>query len=238
MKTKQETIKQVPVTESQRDYAIEKAMADNLKALFQIIFLLLLFFLFTEGRSQDKNGDNVYFGMNVNQFQSGSGHNSSLVMKSTLQKGRRSIELGMMYESENTRVSGADLKYKHFLGQRASIEHFQKDKAIKLKPYIHYSCIYHSAKVNTPDFIPQGSKKSMYPELPSSPGTVATMEHFTGLGMQVYLSANVCLDSSIGLGTYIGSVDHINTPKTIGIHKENHGYVLAVEFGLGYKFGI
>ncbi len=225
MKTSHKNTKQVALTSSRKYH-------------LQAIFLFCLFFYFTSGSSQDRNGDNVYLGMNVNQFQSGSGHNSSLVMKSTLQKGRRSIELGMMVENESSRVSGADLKYKHFLGQRASIEHFHENKAIKLKPYIHYSCIYHSAKVNTPDFIPQGNKKSMHPELPSSPGTVATMEHFTGLGMQVYLSKNVCLDGSLGLGAYIGSLDHMNTPKTIGIHKENHGYILAVEFGLGYKFGM
>jgi hypothetical protein len=202
------------------------------------LFLFFLLFIFSNADSQDRNGDCVFFGMNVNQFQSGSGHNPSLVMKSTLQKGRRSIEFGMMYEQENNRVSGADMKYKHFLGKRASIEHYRDNAPIRLKPYIHYSCVYHSAKVNTPDFVPQGRKKSSYPELPSSPGTVATMEHFTGLGLQIFVSDNICLDSSVGLGAYIGSLDHLSAPETLGIHKENYGYTLSFEFGLGYKFGI
>ena len=81
-------------------------------------------------------------------------------------------------------------------------------------------------------------KKSSYPELPASPGTIATMEHYTGAGMQVFLAKNICLDGSIGIGSYIGSIDKINAPHSIGIHKENHGFVFAVEFGMGYKFGV
>lgn len=103
---------------------------------------------------------------------------------------------------------------------------------------MHYNFIYHSTVAEVPDFVPAGAKKSDLKELPSSPGTIATMEHFTGIGMQLFLAGNFCLDGSMGLGAYIGSLDKYNDPGTIGIHEENHGFVLAFELGLGYKFGI
>lgn len=64
------------------------------------------------------------------------------------------------------------------------------------------------------------------------------MEHFAGIGMQLFLLDNFCVDGSVGIDTYIGSLDKYNDPGTIGIHEENHGFVLAFEFGFGYKFGI
>ena len=85
---------------------------------------------------------------------------------------------------------------------------------------------------------PTGLKKSTYPELPSSPGTIASMEHYAGLGIQVFLAKNICMDLSAGTGAYIGSLDHYNNPSTIGIHKENYGFVLSFEAGMGYRFGI
>ncbi|MFW5645360.1 MAG: hypothetical protein ACOCZL_05565, partial [Bacteroidota bacterium] len=125
-----------------------------------------------------------------------------------------------------------------FLGKNAFLSVDPEDEKITFRPYVHYNCIYHNAIANCPVFFPAGAKKSSFPKLPSSPGTIATMEHFTGLGMQVYLVGNICLDGSMGLGTYIGSLDKYESPGTIGIHEENHGFVLAFEFGLGYKFGI
>ncbi len=64
------------------------------------------------------------------------------------------------------------------------------------------------------------------------------MEHYAGMGMQVMMSSNICFDSSLGFGAYIGSLDKINAPQTPGIHRDNYGFVMAVEFGLGYKFGL
>lgn len=188
--------------------------------------------------AQKQSGFGVFYGMNVSEFHTGSGHGSSYVINSNVQKGRRSLEMGMVYQDEEDRISGGDVKYKIYLGKNAFLENQSANTGVKVKPYLHYNCIYHSTKINTPDNVPVGGKKSTYPELPSSPGTIATMEHYSGFGMQVFLSKNICIDASAGLGTYIGSIDKYNAPKTIGIHKDNHGFVLAFELGLGYKFGI
>ena len=196
-------------------------------------------FIFTITLSAQKpEGFGVFYGVDVSHVYTGSGHGGSLAMNSNVQQGRRSLELGMLYQEDQNRISGGDVKYKVFLGHNAFLDNQSIKSGVIVKPYVHYNCIYHSARVNTPDFVPTGGKKSTYPELPSSPGTIATMEHYAGMGMQMMISGNICIDGSMGFGAYIGSLDKINAPKTIGIHKENYGFVVAFEFGLRYKFGI
>ncbi|HYW96948.1 MAG TPA: hypothetical protein VE870_15235 [Bacteroidales bacterium] len=188
--------------------------------------------------AQEPEGFGVFYGVDLSQVYTGSGHGSSFAMNTNIQKGRRSLELGMLYQQDQSRVSGGDVEYKVFLGKNAFLDNQASSQGVTLKPYVHYNCIYHNSKVNTPDYFPVGSKKSTYPELPSSPGTIATMEHYAGMGLQMMISGNICIDGSLGFGAYIGSLDKINTPETLGIHKENYGFVMSFEFGLGYKFGI
>jgi len=205
-----------------------------MKKLISIyLFLFLLFPLFSQN---DEYG--VYYGVNISQFHTGSGHGSSYVFHSNIQKGRRSLDLGMIYQEADKRISGGDVKYKIFLGKNAFPETNEQHDGIHIRPYFHYNCIYQSSRVMTPDVSPTGRKKSAFPELPSSPGTIATMEHYAGIGFQVHISQHFCIDMSAGTGAYVGSLDKYNAPSTAGIHKENHGFVFSFEAGMGYKFGI
>lgn len=202
-----------------------------------LLITLALIFSLTVFSQAEKFG--VNYGVNVGQFYTGSGHGSGFIMNTNIQKGRKSLEFGMIYEENENRLSGGNAKYKVFLGKNAFSNQSSSAGGIKLKPYVHYDCIYQSSKVNTPDYIPGISdKKSSLPELPSTEGTVASMEHYTGLGIQVFIAKNICIDGSMGIGAYIGAIDHYNDPTTIGIHNENSGFVLAFDFSLGYKFGI
>ena len=204
-----------------------------MKKLACIIIGLFPLFIFAQNETFE-----VFYGVNLTQFHTGSGHGSGYAVNTNLQKGRKSLEMGILYKEDEGRINGGDIKYMVFLGKNAFLNVESSGKGVYARPYLHYNFIYHSANVNTPDFVPLGEKKSSYPELSASPGTISTMEHFTGLGMQIFLLGNVCIDGSVGLGAYIGSLDKLNRPDTIGIHEENHGFVLAFEFGLGYKFGI
>ncbi len=188
-------------------------------------------------RPYAQNGCDLSMGFNVSQLGSGSGHGSSYVMNTSLQKGRRTLQIGAMYEEEQGRISGADVKFKYFLGQNGSIDNQKKkNNGVYVLPYIHYNCIYHSSVVNTPVVL--NRKKSAPVEVPGDEGMIATMEHFTGIGIQLKLANALTLDGSIGIGTYIGSLDKLRDPGTFGIHQENHGFVLAFEFGLGYNFNL
>ncbi len=178
------------------------------------------------------------YGIDLSQVHTGSGHGSSFAMNTDIQQGRRSIEFGVLYQEDQKRISGGNVEYKVFLGRNAFRNNHAENHGLTFKPYIHYNCIYHNFKVNTPDFVPVGAKKASTADLSTSPGLISTMEHYAGLGLQVMISSNVSFDSSMGLGAYIGSLDKVTAPETIGIHGDNFGFVLAVQFGLGYKFGI
>ena len=188
--------------------------------------------------AQDSENADKSYNFDLSQVYTGSGHGSSFAMNTAFQDGRRALQLGILYQEEQGRISGGEVAYKFFLGKNALTETSSASHGLIFKPYVHYNCIYHTSKVNTPDFVPTGAKKSAALESPSSPGTIATMEHYAGMGMQVMLSSNICFDSSLGFGAYIGSLDKINAPQTPGIHRDNYGFVMAVEFGLGYKFGL
>jgi hypothetical protein len=188
--------------------------------------------------AQTNNVSNVYYGLTISGFHTGSSYDSNYAINSNVQKGRRSLEMGIIYQESQNRVSGGGVKYKVYLGKNAFMEKQNARSGIIVKTYLHYNCIYHNTKVTVPHHVPVNSRKSAFPELPAPPGTVATMEHYSGFGMQLFISRNICIDASAGLGTYIGSLDKKNAPNTIGIHKDNHGFVLAFEFGLGYRFGI
>lgn len=205
-----------------------------MKIIFTILFSLCIGLM---ASAQDGRFD-VSYGFNITRFYTGSGHGSNYVINSNIQKGRRSLEIGMVYKENDVRVSGGDAKFKVFIGKNGYKNNLHKNKGISLKPYLQYNCIYQNSKVNTPNFIPVGFKKTSFPELPSSPGTVSSMEHYTGFGMQVFIAKNICFDGSIGIGAYIGAIDHYNHPGTIGIHNENSGFVMSFDFGLGYKFGV
>ena len=159
-------------------------------------------------------------------------------MNTAVQDGRKALQLGILYQEEQGRISGGEVAYKIFLGKNALTATSSASHGLTFRPYVHYNCIFHTSKVNTPDIVPTGGKKSTSPELPSSQGLIATMEHYAGLGMQVMITSNICFDSSLGFGAYIGSLDKINAPQTFGIHRDNYGFVMAAEFGLGYKFGL
>jgi hypothetical protein len=208
------------------------------------IYLLIICILVHHAvRAQDpdrvKNDPSqVHYGINLTEFHTGSGHGSSYVINTSVQKGRKSLEMGVIYQDEQKRLSGGNVKYKIYLGKKYSPAYSRFDEGLKIRPYLHYNCIYHSTRVNTPDLPPSNIQVSGYLELPSSPGTIASMEHYAGMGFQASVVGNFCLDASVGAGGYIGSIDKVKCPNTWGIHKDNYGYTLVFELGVGYKFGI
>ena len=44
------------------------------------------------------------------------------------------------------------------------------------------------------------------------------------------------LDTNVGLGAYIGSLDKEKSPGTLGIHKANYGFTYSVKIGFSYVF--
>jgi len=43
------------------------------------------------------------------------------------------------------------------------------------------------------------------------------------------------MNASIELGVYIGSLDKVNHPNTLGIHHENYGFTGVAKMAIGYR---
>ena len=170
-----------------------------------------------------------HFGMNVSQIHSGSGHGYGISINTNIQKGRKSLEVGAIYQTSENKIAGADLRYKIFFGQFNDFLFGEK----LLSPYFQYNLIYHKTTVDAPT-VTRGKSTIELPD--SEPGTIGTMEHYVSMGLQLKLINCFYIDSSLGLGAYIGTIDKENISKSFGIHKENYGFTTSFKLGIGYRF--
>ena len=67
--------------------------------------IFLAFFVYSGAEAQNKTYE-VFYGVNLTQFHTGSGHGSSYVVNTNLQKGRKSLEMGIVYQDDDIRISG------------------------------------------------------------------------------------------------------------------------------------
>ncbi len=171
-----------------------------------------------------------HYGVNFSSIHSGSGHGSGISINTNVQKGRKSLEVGAIYQTNENKFSGADLKYKVFFGQFNEVIYRKKS----FKPYFQYNLVYQVAAVDAPTIVTRTKGTIELPD--DEPGVIGTMEHYVALGMQLKLHKSFYLDSSLGFGAYIGSIDKANKPATIGIHKDNHGFTASFKIGIGYRF--
>jgi hypothetical protein len=196
-----------------------------------IIATAILLITSTTGYSK-KNAESIdysYYGVGFSEINTGTGQGVGYGINANVCKGRKSLEVGFIYSDRESKISGGDFKYKIFLGNLYRVE----DQNKLFKPYIQYNLIYQKGTSNAPDQVNLGGTKY---EIESEPGTVATVGHFVAYGNKIKLFGSTYLDSSLGLGYYMGSIDKVNGPNTIGIHNGNGGLTFAVKIGFGYIF--
>ncbi len=195
-----------------------------------ILIIVIALTLTVKSQYNEKKEYDSHYGINLSSINSGSGHGYGISMNTNIQKGRKSLEVGAIYQSRENKISGADLRYKIFIGR---FNDFLDGKKI-ISSYIQYNLIYQKATVDAPTVVTR-DKSTI--ELPNSgPATIGTMEHYASFGMQLNMYNDFYIDSSVGLGVYIGSLDKDNPPNSFGIHKENHGYTASFKIGIGYRF--
>ena len=171
-----------------------------------------------------------HYGMNVSQINSGSGHGHGISINTNIQKGRKSLEVGAIYQTWENKLAGADFRYKVFLGQFNEVIYRKKS----FKPYFQYNLIYQVAVVDAPTIVTKAKSTIELPD--DEPGFIGTMEHYAAFGMQVKLYNSFYVDSSLGFGAYIGSIDKEDEADTFGVHKNNHGFTASFKIGIGYRF--
>ncbi len=201
-----------------------------MKTITVIVSILTIFTLHLNAQYDRQKEFDSHYGVSVSQINSGSGHGYGVSLNTNIQKGRKSLEVGAIFQTNESKVAGADFRYKVFFGQFNEVIYRKKS----FRPYFQYNLIYQVATVDAPVVV--SSAKSTIELSGPEPGVIGTMEHYAAFGMQLRLYNSFYLDSSVGLGAYIGSVDKEKSPDAFGIHKENHGFTGSFKIGIGYRF--
>jgi hypothetical protein len=172
--------------------------------------------------------DHVTAGINI--LNTGSGHGPEMCLNAGMQKARKSMIIGVLYQVYDNRISGIDIQYRIYFGEISDGFYFTRN----FKPYIQYDLIYHKVRVDASTLLLR-TKATTIEVNDSRPGTIATIEHYVSAGIQCRIYGRIFMDFSAGLGVYLGSLDKIHHPDTPGIHRENHGFTGVAKIGLGYR---
>ena len=172
--------------------------------------------------------DNVFYGINLCQSSTGSGYGANSNLNINVQKFNRLLEIGVMFDAQHRQIKGFDVSYKYFLGFRSANYYH---KAVKM--FIHYNFLY---RLPTTTIVSPNSLQSNNVNPIMTSGKITTFEHSLGIGAQIALLKQVCLEGSAGFGVYFGSHYQGGAPDTWGIHKNNYGFVPSLKIGIGYQF--
>lgn len=200
-----------------------------MKSISLILTTILLTTNLAFGKKNAVQLMETHYAVNLSQINSGSGHGMGYTFNGNIMKGRKALEVGLIFSERESKISGADFKYRIFLGNVYRIDENQNI----FSPYLQYNLIYQKGISYSPDIIELGSESYT---IPSEPGIVSTLGHYVSGGNKLRLFSRAYLDTSFGLGLYQGSLDKIDGPGTWGIHKENYGFTFAFKVGLGYTF--
>ncbi|MBN2524002.1 MAG: hypothetical protein JXB24_12075 [Bacteroidales bacterium] len=179
----------------------------------------------------DDAGDEVKarYGLAASYIYTGTGHGAGYTVNANVTKGRKLLEAGIIYSERESKISGADIKYRIYLG---ALDRLNSGNKI-FNAYLQYNLVYQKGTSYSPELVTLGDQTYL---VNTDPGTIATMGHFIAYGNQVSVMKNLYFDTSLGLGYYIGSLDKVDGPGTWGIHNENSGFTYSFKIGFGYMF--
>lgn len=197
----------------------------------EIIMMGLMMIVFS-ANGKERSYNAASYGINMSQAHSGSGFGGTLNVSANVQVQNRLFELGYLMDSKTQQYRGIEFQYKHFVGFNRNQNrggHYNKT----LKPFIYYNFLYHSPE-EVEGTLP--IKTSSPVSIPAE-GKLTSFEHAIGVGFQVKLLGTLYMENSLGFGAYLGSkYQGDEKPSTIGIHKNNYGFVPSFHMGFGYQF--
>ena len=200
-----------------------------MKVLVTILTTLLLTTTWAYGKKNVGQIDASHYGIGLSQINTGTGHGTGYSFTANILKGRKSLEVGLIYSDRESKIAGGDFKYEIYLGNIHRIENGKKI----FFPYLQYNLMYEKGTSYSPDLVTLNGTQY---EIPSDPGSVATIGHYVAYGNKIRIFGNAYVDSSLGLGLYTGSLDKVNGPDTWGIHNTNNGFTFSFKIGFGYTF--
>lgn len=196
-----------------------------------IITLATLLLTITMGFAKRNEGvtDFVHYGAGLSTINAGTGYGTGYTISANVIKGRRSLELGIIYSERESKFSGGDFKYRIYLG---NIYRIENENNI-YKPYLQYNLLYECATTDAPDIVDLGGTNY---EIASDPGVVSMIGHFLSYGNKIRFLGNTYIDSSLGLGVYRGSLGNSDGEGTWAIQGTNTSITYSFKIGVGYTF--
>ncbi len=170
-----------------------------------------------------------YYGVSVAQVNAGNGHGTGYAFNANINKGRKSLEFGVLYNENEEKLSGADLKYRIMLGDKSRVV----TQSNFYQPYLQYNLMYQKGTSYAAETMTLGDQTV---EIDSDPATIATIGHYLAYGNKISIFGNAYLDTSIGIGLYQGSINNELEASAWGIHNENGGLTFSLKIGFGYTF--
>ena len=197
----------------------------------QVLILLFLFFILSDIKAITRNTPTNIFYYNIKSglLTTGSGHGKGYTLNFQINNGRKALEAGVIFNANNHKLSGCDIRYKIYLGSFYRVLSMNKI----YKPYLQYNLVFQKGKSTGEEIVSLNGVEYI---IQQDPGMIATIGQYLGYGNKITLFNNAYLDSSLGFGIYQGSLDKINEPNTFGYHKDNFGLTYSLKIGFGYIF--
>jgi hypothetical protein len=181
------------------------------------VVIALLILILTDAEGHDKDSlRRTNYGIELNQFITGSGYSSGTELLISVTEGRRNFNVGFYYCTNAKRITGVIARHE--------ISLFKSYKNRILQPYAFYNGIARITKLE--------NAKSGKDEVTTS-GVYKTFEHHLGIGLRVILSKDLYVSCSTGYGIYFGSV---KKPVIVNGTNEiagSNGFSPIVKIGFG-----
>ena len=189
---------------------------------------LLILLLFTRiAFSQMLCPEVMEYGVNVAAEYSGSGHGTNITANMVVLNDYKSFELGAVFSGDDSKLKGAGLKYKNFVGRY----NYYYGNAL-IKPYVIYNCLCQMEYVFQPVILNTPIETIIIED--AAGGRISTIEHYVGAGVMLRFLSNFYFDTNMGIGAYFGSLDKTKAPNKIGFHDVNSGLTANMKVGIGY----
>lgn len=198
-----------------------------------ISFAVILFSTVIAFGAPGNDSSDRVIGLNIYHSSTGSGYGSNLSLNIGIEKERRVLEAGILFQHITSEISGGEVLYKHYLSPLRESSEEGNGRLRNIRFYMQYNFIFrHSTLPGSHHLISDISGEELISE-----GRVATYEHYLGVGMQVLLVDNISLNTSLGYGAVLGSIDEEFMDQehyTEGGRKNDLGPTM--KFGIGYAF--
>lgn len=190
--------------------------------MYKILILLLLSLTLTTSlRSQTRDTIKTRYGVEVNQFVTGSGFGSGTEFHLIIiPNHKKNLSLGLYFSPGEKKITGVTLQHELALTRNT--------KSRKAVPYTFYNMIYRFTRVKE-------TQEDQGTEIAG--GLYKSFEHHIGLGVRITVSKSIYFNSSLGYGVFLGSIKkHSDIVPVNGEIKGSNGFGVIAKAGVAFVF--